>query len=60
MIARDHEVLDLLRDEPELLAVADAVVETLSVRRGWVVVGRWALVLIALAAVVVFLFARYW
>ena len=28
MSLRDREVLDLLRDEPELLAIADAVTDT--------------------------------
>jgi hypothetical protein len=32
-VKRDREVLDLLRDEPELLAIADAVAETEAPRR---------------------------
>ena len=41
MTIRDREVLEELRDDPELLAIADAVVETQRLRRGfrpWIVV----------------------
>ena len=34
MTIRDREVLEKLRDDPELLALADAVVETQRLRRG--------------------------
>ena len=52
MKLRDREVLDLLRDEPELLAIADAVAETESPQRL-----RPARALIAVAAVATALFA---
>ena len=52
MKLRDREVLDVLRDEPELLAIADAVAETESPQRL-----RPARALIAVAAVATALFA---
>jgi hypothetical protein len=52
MSVRDREVLELLRDEPELLALADAVAETEAARRQGPV--RF---LLAVAAVAVGLFA---
>ncbi len=53
MTIRDPEILDALRDEPELLALADAVAETqrLPRRRHWVVPGSLAAVGLAAAAV---------
>ena len=33
MTIRDHEVLEELQNEPELLAIADALVETQRIRR---------------------------
>ena len=53
MTIRDSEVLHLLRDDPELLAVADAVGETqkLPTRRRWIVPGSLAAVGAAAAAV---------
>ena len=52
MTVRDREVLELLREEPELLAIADAVAET---ERPSSLLGpvRW-LAAVALAAVALF------
>ena len=52
MTIRDREVLEELRDDPELLAIADALVETQRLRRR-VRVG--ALTAVAVAAAVLFL-----
>src|SRR5690349_3706318 len=52
MSMRDREVLELLRDEPELLAIADAVAETEAPRRL-----KPARALLAVAVVAVALFA---
>ena len=52
MSVRDREVLELLRAEPELLALADAVAETEASRRR-----RPVRALLAVAAVAVGLFA---
>jgi hypothetical protein len=48
MTMRDHEVLEELRDDPELLAIADAVVETQRIRRRFRPWG--AVTVVALAA----------
>jgi hypothetical protein len=52
MTIRDREVLEELRDDPELLALADALVETQRLRR---VRPIGALTAIALAAVAFFI-----
>jgi hypothetical protein len=49
MAIRDREVLETLRDDPELLAFADAVVETQRLRR---VRPFGALTVVAIAVVV--------
>jgi hypothetical protein len=51
MTIRDHEVLEELRDDPELLALADAVVETQRLRRR---TPLGALTAVAVAAAVLF------
>jgi hypothetical protein len=59
MINRDAEVLEALRDDPELLALADAVVETQKLKRPPGL--RWsvaAIVLVAAALLVIVLLAR--
>jgi uncharacterized membrane protein YjjP (DUF1212 family) len=48
MTIRDREVLEELRDDSELLAIADAVVETQRIRRHFRPWG--AVILVALAA----------
>jgi hypothetical protein len=48
MINRDREVFEALRDDPELLAIADAVVETQKLSRPFGL--RGSLVGIAVAA----------
>ena len=52
MSLRDREVLDLLRDEPELLAIADAVSDTHNAPRQ---LGRSAVGAVALAAAAIFI-----
>ena len=52
MTIRDREVLEELRDEPELLAIADAVVETQRIRRR---VRPWGAVTVVALAAVLFL-----
>lgn len=52
MSIRDREVLETLRDDPELLAFADAVVETQRLRR---VRPFGALTVVAIAAAILFL-----
>jgi hypothetical protein len=52
MTIRDREVLEELRDDPELLAIADAVVETQRLRRRMPV---GALTAVAAAAAVLLL-----
>jgi hypothetical protein len=54
MIKRDREVLEELRDDPELLAIADAVVETQRLRRR---TPFGALTAVALAAAALFVLA---
>jgi hypothetical protein len=51
MSIRDREVLEELRDDPELLALADAVVETQRLRRTLPI---RALTAVAVAAAVLF------
>jgi hypothetical protein len=51
MSIRDREVLEELRDDPELLALADAVVETQRLRRKLPI---RALTAVAVAAAVLF------
>ena len=59
MTIRDREVLEELRDDPELLAIADAVVETQRLRRR---TSHGALTAVAVAAAVLFalLLASRW
>jgi hypothetical protein len=57
MTVRDHEVLQLLRDEPKLLAVADAVAVTQ--RRPRLAPGLLAIPAVALALLAVVLFAPW-
>jgi type VI protein secretion system component VasF len=52
MSIRDREVLEELRDDPELLALADAVVETQRLRRRTPI---RALTAVAVAAAVLFM-----
>ena len=52
MTIRDREVLEELRDDPELLAIADALVETQRLRRR---APLGALTAVAVAAAVLFL-----
>jgi hypothetical protein len=59
MSIRDREVLEELRDDPELLAIADAVVETQSLRRR-VPFGTLAAVAVAAAALFVLVLASPW
>jgi hypothetical protein len=59
MTIRDHEVLEELRDDPELLALADAVVETQRLRRSWPF-GALATVALAAAALFVLVLASPW
>jgi hypothetical protein len=60
MSIRDREVLEELRDDPELLALADAVVETQRLRRRMPIA---ALTAVAAAAAVLYLLvlaSRWW
>lgn len=59
MTIRDREVLEELRDDPELLAIADAVVETQRLRRVKPV-GLLAGIAVAAAALFVLLLASPW
>lgn len=59
MSIRDREVLETLRDDPELLALADAVVETQSLRRVRPF-GALAAVVLAAAALFVLVLASPW
>jgi hypothetical protein len=59
MTIRDQELLEELRDDPELLALADALVETQRIRQRF---GPWrAVAVVALvAALVLLLLASPW
>ncbi len=59
MTIRDREVLEELRDDPELLAIADAVVETQALRRRF---GLWGAVTVAglVAAFLLLVLASPW
>jgi hypothetical protein len=59
MTIRDREVLEELRDDPELLAIADAVVETQRLRR-LKPVGLLAGIAVAAAALFVLVLASPW
>ena len=59
MSIRDREVLETLRDDPELLALADAVVETQSLRRVRPF-GAVAAVVLAAAALFLLVLASPW
>ena len=59
MTIRDREVLEELRDDPELLAIADAVVETQRLRRG-LPFGALAVVGVAAAALFLLVLASPW
>jgi hypothetical protein len=59
MPIRDREVLETLRDEPELLAFVDAVVETQRLRRVWPF-GALTVVAIAAAALLVLILESPW
>ena len=60
MSVRDPEVLEALREEPELLAIADAVVETLSYRRRRSRLGALAVLAAVVAGVVALVLATPW
>jgi hypothetical protein len=57
---RDREVLDLLRDEPELLAIADAVAETQRAQRRLRPFRALAAVALAAAVIFVLVLASPW
>jgi hypothetical protein len=59
MPIRDREVLETLRDDPELLAFVDAVVETQRLRRVWPL-GALTAVAIAAAALLVLILESPW
>jgi hypothetical protein len=59
MPIRDREVLETLRDDPELLALVDAVVETQRLRRVWPI-GALTAVAIAAAALLVLILESPW
>ena len=59
MTIRDREVLEELRDDPELLAIADAVVETQRIRRRLTPMGAVTAVAVA-AALFVLVLASPW
>jgi hypothetical protein len=59
MSVRDREVLDLLRDEPELLAIADAVADTQEAHH-WRPFRALGAVALAVAAIFVLLLAAPW
>jgi hypothetical protein len=56
----DFEVLELLREEPELLAIADAIAATQASRRRLVPLSRVLVVAAALAALIVMPLATPW
>jgi hypothetical protein len=56
----EPELVDVLRDEPELLAMADAIAETQRPRPGVASFGRAALVGASFAAVIALLLASPW
>ena len=60
MSTRDREVLNLLRDEPELLAIADAVAETQHAPRRLRPFRALAAVTVAAAAIFVLVLASPW
>jgi hypothetical protein len=60
MSAHDREVLDLLRDEPELLAIADAVADTQRAPRPLRPLRAIAAVTLAAAAIFVLVLASPW
>ena len=60
MSLRDREVLDLLRDEPELLAIADAVTDTQHVSRPLRPFRAIAAVMLAAAVIFVLVLAAPW
>jgi hypothetical protein len=57
MTIRDREVLEELRDDPQLLALADAVVETQRLRRRRIPLGLLTAVAVAAAILLVLLLA---
>lgn len=59
MTIRDREVLEELRDDPELLALADALVETQSIRRRFRPWGTVTVVALV-AALLLLLLASPW
>jgi hypothetical protein len=60
MSVRDREVLDLLRDEPELLAIADAVADTQNAPRRLRPVRALGAVALAAVAIFVLVLAAPW
>jgi hypothetical protein len=60
MSLRDREVLDLLRDEPDLLAIADAVTDTQHASRPLRPFRAIAAVMLAAAAIFVLVLASPW
>jgi len=60
MSAHDREVLDLLRDEPELLAIADAVADTQQKPRPFRPVRAVGAVALAVVAIFVLVLAAPW
>ena len=58
MTIRDREVLEELRDEAELLAIADAVVETQRLRRRMPVGALTAVAAVAAALFLLLILAR--
>jgi hypothetical protein len=57
MTIRDREVLEELRDDPQLLALADAVVETQRLSRRRIPLGLLTAVAVAAAILLVLLLA---